>query len=838
MDTATPQYIGRYQIESTLGAGGMGVVYLARDPRLGRKVAIKCLKAEATSGNAEARIRREAQLLAQLNHPNIVQLHDVIDESGQLALVMEYVEGSTLRHWMREHNAPLSDKIDLLIQISKGLEKAHDMGMIHRDLKPDNILITNSGDAKITDFGIAKSRQLPSATITAADHIAGTVTAMSPEQALGQELDARSDIFSFGVIAYELICGSKPFGDESNALAYSNRVINEPPVPPKQAWPNIPAPLESLLDRLLQKKPEKRPDNIEFVTQALLLLRGVPTNNTEGEISATVTELLRKPKNPFWRRVATAAATVIIGAGGYLGWEYVTRLEPQYIAILPPQIEGDAPALTKAMVRQALGSAANQLKNTALVSFSPKEEQNLDEQLKALRDKGVTHALFARLECAEQRCQTELQQLSPSNGLILNDNHFVILPDRKAESASRIQDVAAGLFEASYLKDGSEQRMMDEGDYPHYLDILSRLKNLDVKAEDLHQLRSLIRRYPTNEELYRSAIEVATGLYSTSKDPELLERAYQLLDLALQNKLPEEFIIELEVKLLSNKANEHQLLQAGEKINAIKNPDHNLLASYSRVLYGHGDYTNGIVFAQKAAAMNPSAENYYLIALNQFGSGDYDGVSATLQRNIALHPEHWQSYGTLSAIHIETGNFEEGERLINAIPEDFRNVYTYSNLGAAQALQGNHQLALVTYLKALSLAPDYVSVLGNLAEAYIMVGEKEKALETFTHIKDKTSGKQDLEERIYHATSLAYLGDVSEASAKILALLKEQPEDTYVKYFATQIFSLAEDYQSAAFYLQELLEQGMDYRFFYLPAYRQVCAHTGATRPGISKVCE
>lgn len=336
----TDVYQGRYRVERTLGAGGMGVVYLAEDVKLGRKVAIKQLRSDMTGNSAEARFRSEAQLLARLNHPNIVRLYDVLEEDHNIALVMELVEGVTLKEWMREHNATLAEKLDLLMQICQGLGKAHCLGIIHRDLKPENILVTNDGVAKITDFGIAKALDCDQ-QLTREDHIAGSVQAMSPEQLQGAPLDARSDLFSLGSIAYELLCGYKPFerGDKS-ALAFAQQITSKPHIPPQHAWPEIPKPLAALLDRLLAKRPEQRPESAERVFEALELVRKHGIDRNTLQYSETVTQLLIKPRKKRRLIGSTLAILTIVGAFVFWGWKTLTYLPSQYIAILPTQING------------------------------------------------------------------------------------------------------------------------------------------------------------------------------------------------------------------------------------------------------------------------------------------------------------------------------------------------------------------------------------------------------------------------------------------------------------------------------------------------------------------
>lgn len=257
-----PVLLGHYQLQASIGHGGMGLVYRARDSRLERDVAIKCLRRELFETHYIERFKREALLLAKLNHPNIVQIYDFIETPDQLALVMELVDGKNLHIHLREHLVSMGQRLKWLTQITEGLALAHDAGIIHRDLKTENILINRQGQAKITDLGIAKSQDF-NATLT--DHIAGSYCSMSPEQAKGEEINFKSDLFSLGILAYQLLCGAHPFGDTRNKLQLMQRIISQPPASPQQHNPDLPLEAVHLLGQLLSKDYNNRPDNTHWV---------------------------------------------------------------------------------------------------------------------------------------------------------------------------------------------------------------------------------------------------------------------------------------------------------------------------------------------------------------------------------------------------------------------------------------------------------------------------------------------------------------------------------------------------------------------------------------------
>lgn len=252
--------IGRYEILDEVGEGAMGKVFRARDPLIERTVAIKTVsiaQLQQEGADAEARFLREAQSAGRLSHPNIVTIYDVGEADGLAYIAMEYLSGATLRDVMNRGPMPLELALDTATQMAEALAFAHEHGVIHRDIKPANVVITGQrGRIKLTDFGIA---HLVNSDHTHVGQMLGSPRYMSPEQAMGREVDGRSDIFSLGAVLYEMLTGHYAFdGDSLPTIVY--RVINEVPVAASVLRPGLPAALANLLERMLSKSPEARPD--------------------------------------------------------------------------------------------------------------------------------------------------------------------------------------------------------------------------------------------------------------------------------------------------------------------------------------------------------------------------------------------------------------------------------------------------------------------------------------------------------------------------------------------------------------------------------------------------
>jgi len=303
--------IGHYRIDGVLGAGGMGVVYRATDLRLHRSVAIKFLSAELLDAAARARFQREAQTASALNHPHILTVHDVGELDGRQYLVTELVDGGTLDEWVArlEGRRDWRRIVELLAGVGDGLAAAHEAGILHRDVKPANVLVSKSGHAKLADFGLAKSADdgAGATSHTIAGVAIGTIAYMSPEQASGRRLDARSDVFSFGVLLYEMLEGSGPFLGRTD-LEIMQSILHTSPRPMSE---DLPEALRTIVEKALEKDPAERYQTMRDFVVDLRRVARKTGGHSQPSVPATTAPRRRLP----WRAAAAALVVAALGVG-------------------------------------------------------------------------------------------------------------------------------------------------------------------------------------------------------------------------------------------------------------------------------------------------------------------------------------------------------------------------------------------------------------------------------------------------------------------------------------------------------------------------------------------
>src|SRR5246127_4441341 len=335
--------ISRYRIVEKLGGGGMGIVYKAEDLKLGRHVALKFLPDElANDPQALSRFEREAKAASSLNHPNICTIYEIDDSGGRTFIAMELLEGQMLRYAIGGRPMDLDEILDLGVHIADALEAAHSKGIIHRDIKPANVFITSRHQAKILDFGLAKVSLRPEPVamsaltiefqehLTSPGHTLGTVAYMSPEQVRAKELDARSDLFSFGAVLYEMCTGTMPFRGESSGVIFES-ILNRTPASVVRLNPDVPPKLEEIVNKSLEKDRNLRYQHASEIRTDLQRLK---RDSESGKAVASIAPSRWSRRTMLVGAIASVCIIALISvAAFYFGSSSRTRINS--VAVLP-----------------------------------------------------------------------------------------------------------------------------------------------------------------------------------------------------------------------------------------------------------------------------------------------------------------------------------------------------------------------------------------------------------------------------------------------------------------------------------------------------------------------
>lgn len=390
----------RYELGESIGRGGMAEVFESQDTRLGRRVAIKILRPDlAQDPTFQSRFRREAQSAASLNHPNIVAIYDTgedrLEEQGKATvvpyIVMEYVDGQTLRQLLSSGRRLLPERaLEITSGILSALDYSHRHGIVHRDIKPANVMLTRAGDVKVMDFGIARAIADSTATMTAASAVMGTAQYLSPEQARGEVVDARSDLYSTGCLLYELLTGRPPFtGDSPVSVAYQH--VSETPVPPSQVDPSVPAALDPLVMKALAKDPDDRYQTAaDFrsdteraiagmpvtsavpVTDATAIIPGVDSTTAQQPVSGPAPKSEENKRSP-WLWVGVGALVLIVAGLALFFGRMLFGDTVEQVAV--PEVTGQ----TIAVAETRLGNVGLRLGTTTPTPSDQPEGQILSQ---------------------------------------------------------------------------------------------------------------------------------------------------------------------------------------------------------------------------------------------------------------------------------------------------------------------------------------------------------------------------------------------------------------------------------------------------------------------------
>ena len=819
--------IGPYEVLERLGSGGMGEVFKANDPRLNRLVAIKTLK--RPQGSATQRFQREAQLAAKLNHPGIVQVYDVLRANGRDHIVMEYVPGQTLREVLSEGLVPLGRALDLARQISAALYQAHRNGIIHRDLKAENILVNREGHIKITDFGIAKpvlpaDEQDP---LTQSRAIIGTCYAMSPEQAQGRKVDYRSDLFSLGTLLYEMFAGFSPFKSKEQVDTL-HRIVYHCQEPIWKHRPDMPRALSDLVDHLLQKRPELRPQHAHAVAEALHEIKLEEEEDTEATIDVSSSGEAAKASSGSAKasRFPIAMAilvTILIGVGSVI-WFLATRRvapEPLYVVVEKPVLENgnDKLALVSLTAELAINRALLSLENVFPLDAS--DLRNTGGTVKEMALAAAADELIRfEIDCEANDCRLILRRFRGADGGLLWLKELAV-PKRDKMLFSR---AVASQIDQAYPDRrkwrGDEPRdFTDEDDYVTYLSLFQSFQNETQPLETLAQGLAEIRgRSPRFSEAYLLESKIAFFLFNDRRDPAMLAHGLELTDQAksISSEEPLTHVRAFDLAMAGG-----MLDRAEDELEALQRmrPEGTLgLKLAGRLAERRGDIDRALSASREVVSRHPSVPNLYLAANLHFRQGAYAEARAFYQSLLRKDSGYVRARRMLANLELLHGDLREAVRLLTQLLESKPSLGTLTNLGVAHMLLGELTEAVSFFNRAEEMAPRNPVVKLNRADALWLSGEQEAARRAYAEILaflEEEPGNTDFLGT--KAQALAHLGRNLEAVEAIQAALRSAPQNPEVAYAAALVHALVGDRTAALAHAKRASADGLESRWFSFP---------------------
>jgi len=719
--------ISHYRILEKIGQGGMGVVYKAEDTRLQRVVALKFLPPEMVQDrDRRRRFLHEARSAAALTHPHICTIHQIDEVEDQTFIVMEYVEGATLKERLGSGPLPLDEVLDLAGQVAEGLAEAHEKGIVHRDIKPANIMITPKGQAKIMDFGLAKSPRLSSVAGGAAR---GTLGYMSPEQTRGDAVDHRTDIWSFGVVLYEMLTGVSPFkGDYEQAVVYS--ILNEHPDPPSRHRQGLPADIDRALGRALSKDPDQRYSRVQDLASDLGGLREATRERGSGGAAGG------RLRAKLWVAagvVVALAVLALLGVKVRIGQQPAAVAEANSLAVMYFD------NLTDPGDPERLGEIITNLLITDL------SESEYVKVLSSQRLYDILNLLGQRdRKRIDRTVASQVAGKAQAKWMLLGS---VLQVEPRPVITSQLVDVESGNVEASQRIEGRPGEDL--------FALVDRLtvevkRDLSLPQAALAELDPAVAGITTHSaEAYRhylEGVELQNRLYYQEAE-EAYRRAVRA-DTAFA-------MAYLGLSMMGPRSEREQMLgRAAKHADRVSRREREYIEALAAV--ATGDRVEGIRRLEAYAERYPDdKESVYRLGLIHYsGTGDCAAAVEALTRAIEIDPLYPPPYNVLAYAYELLGDHDRSLWAVNrymALAPQAAN--PYDSRGDLHGYQGRIDEAIACFQKALEIKPDFAMTLWNLGYMYTVTGQYARA------------------ESCYHQLAMSRHGDTRSYARYRLALI-------------------------------------------------------------------
>jgi serine/threonine-protein kinase len=818
----------------------MGEVFLAYDDRLDRLVAIKRMRPEALRDpSRRERLRREARAAARLSHPNVVQVYDLEeDEEKGDAIVLEYVQGQTIADMLRDGPLSVEQAVELAAQVAEGLAAAHAAGLVHRDLKAENVVVTAEGRAKILDFGLVKPLD-PGADSTMTEHgaILGTYRAMAPEQAEGAEVDARADLFSLGVLLYEMLAGRSPF-QGATPVATLRNLTGAAPRPLEEARPDLPGDLTGLVHALLEKDPERRPAGARDVVARL---RGTTTAGFAATVSPSVhlshpakqgdeTSALSTLRRPRRTLLGVGLLALLAAASAWIVSESgLGRRAPLRVAVPKPVIAAGAEGLDLVASGTLMASLRTLL---SLQGVTPIEPSQIGEvqgtTTDVARAVSADEVLTLTIEpSGPQEAFISLRRVRADDGSVLWVERIPV-PAARPDALILAEGVSAAIRRAyprQTVREGIPDLAVSPEDYAEFVEIWQRLQAGRASwAPELPRLESIAARSPRFLEASMQAAILAANLFLDTRDPDYLKRARAAQDRtrSLAPDHPRALFSETVVALVERKFDRaEEALAAWQE----KSPgDPAITAQRSRLAEARGDLAGAVQLLRQVVERYPTWRYLVELAHLELRIGAVESARRHLEAAAALVPGNTWPRAKLGELELYYGDLRRAERIYRELVAQGPQRSDLTNLGIVRFLLEDYTGAAQSYRRALEIEPGHVIVTFNLADAELARGRTEEAHALYRQVLDSLAGRQQTTsvERCLQAQCLVHLGDARRAVALALEALQDAPQDAEATYQAAVVFAMAGEDASALALARKARDLGMQPRWFTIPSFKRL----------------
>jgi tetratricopeptide (TPR) repeat protein/TolB-like protein/predicted Ser/Thr protein kinase len=833
-----PAVIGRYRIVRTLGVGGMGEVYQGWDEELQRPVAIKGLLSGTPSPEQQARLRREARAVAALSHPNVAHVYEIVQDGGREWIVMEFIDGQPLSKIVKGGPLALSEVARIGAAVADALEAAHQHGLIHRDVKTENVMITTDGHVKVLDFGLAKwtEPREAQANLTAEGLVVGTTRAMSPEQALGQAIDARSDIFSLGSLLYELASG-RPAFDGGTPAEIMHRVAGCRAVPVWQVNPRLPLALVRVIERCMARRPADRYQTAAEVASALRSpeLAG----GTAVATRALAATALYWRTREHWPAAAGAvlALAALVASAVYFGW--LSSPAPRVVAVLPATTDTSAEGAALAATAVTHAIAEHLARLEGIVTISGREVRAIATEDRRptdiARELGANELVEASLTPGEggRLWRVTLSRVEGTSGKMLWSRTVETAADDLFVLQDRVTTTLEDGYRGFSTARSAPPREASPAALRAFLEATTRLeggRSSPGYREEISLLRAAIATSPRYLDPVVNLAAIHRYLYATTHDAAHRDEMDRLLARALE-LAPEDPQVQLvQVAALVAKGESEAAAERARELTRQRPGDPSAWAELGKTLAALGRYDEAERALRRAYALRPAWQTLYFLADVRRARGDYPAARETLAPILAAAPANTSALAKLAEVEMYAGDFARSEALYREVVAQRETKSDLVNLGNAVFFQGRYQEAAELYQRATTLATSDPLPIANLADALLVQGRQQEAAQAYRRALALCTEQLDAGRRTrtlldLRARCLAHLGLGEQAVLAVQEAIREFPDNPETVFVAALVAAINGDDTSCLAWTRRAIQLHAPRGWFATPDFHRLQAN-------------